>query len=110
MRELEQIRDELREIKQLLTTPQPRPDDLVDAAYIAARIGLAERTVRDGKAGTDEIPRVHLKNKNAKRPIVRFARSAADKWIRDKIAAAAMSQPRQRALRLLKRKSRRPAA
>ena len=101
---LDEIRDELRELRELLTAPPLRPDDLVDASYVAARTGLKERTVLAGKAGTNEIPRVLLRAENASRPLVRFARSAVDNWIRKKIAIAAAQQPRARALRVLNRK------
>jgi hypothetical protein len=104
---IEEIREELREIKKILLAPAPRPDDLVDAAYIAARTGLAERTVREGKAGTKEIPRVELKSDSATRSLVRFPRAAADKWIRDLVTAAAAKEPRQRALQLISRNHRR---
>jgi len=110
MDRLDQIREELRQIKELLASPPERPDDLVGASYIAARTGLAERTVLDGKAGTSAIPRVELKSDGAKRPLIRFQRAAADKWIRDLATKAVAKQPRERALRLLKRKPRRSAA
>ncbi len=108
--QIEEIQRELREIRELLTAPAPRPDDLVTAAYIAARTGLAERTVLEGKAGTGAIPRVELKSEGAKRPLIRFQRAAADRWIRDQAAQAVVKQPRQRALQLLKRKPRSRAA
>jgi hypothetical protein len=104
------LRGELAEIKELLATPAPRPDDLVGASYIAARTGLAERTVLEGKAGTSAIPRVELKSVGAKRPLIRFQRAAADRWIRELAAKAVAKEPRQRALRLINRKSRSSAA
>lgn len=107
--ELEEIRRELREIKDLLVAPATRPDDLVGAAYIAARTGLAERTVLEGKAGTNAIPRIELKSDGATRPTIRFQRAAADKWIRELAAKAVTKQPRRRALKLVKQKSRRTA-
>jgi predicted DNA-binding transcriptional regulator AlpA len=100
MQEFEEIRRELREIKDLLTAPTPREDDLVDARYVAERAGLAERTVLEGKAGTDAIPRVALGRK-----IVRFRRGAVDKWIRELGLQAAANQPRTRALALINRKA-----
>lgn len=104
MSELEEIREQLREIKELLLQPTPRPDDLVDAAYIAARTGLKERTVLEGKAGTNAIPRVYLKAEGARRALVRFTRAAADKFVRD-LACQARS-PKQRALELIARRER----
>ena len=104
------LRAELAEIKELLSAPAPRADDLVEASYIAARTGLAERTVLEGKAGTSAIPRVELRSEGAKRPLIRFQRAAADKWIRDLAATAGAKQPQQRALRLLNRKPRSSAA
>ena len=104
---LEEIRRELREIRELLTAPTPRPDDLVGASYIAARTELAERTVLEGKAGTNAIPRVELKSDGAKRPTIRFQRAAVDRWIRDLAEKAVAKQPQQRALLLVNRKSRR---
>ena len=110
MTALDEIRDELRQIKELLAAPPAQPDDLVSASYIAARTGLSERTVLEGKAGTSAIPRVELKNAGATRPLIRFQRAAADKWIRDLVAKSVAKQPRQRALRLLKRNPRSSAA
>jgi hypothetical protein len=110
MSALDEIRDELKQIKELLAAPPARPDDLVGASYIAARTGLAERTVLEGKAGTSAIPRVELKADGATRPLIRFQRAAADKWIREQAAKAVAKQPRQRALRLINRKTRSSAA
>jgi hypothetical protein len=107
--ELDEIRAELREIKALLQMPAPRPDDLVDAGYVAARTGLKERTVKEGKAGTNEIPRVYLKAEGSTKSLVRFPRAAADKFISDLVRKA--ETPKQRALRVIERrfKSRRTA-
>lgn len=101
---IEQILHELRELRTLIESPAPRPDDFLTAAYVAQRTGLAERTVLAGKAGTKEIPRVLLKEEGTKRPVVRFARVDVDNWIRRRLAEAHARQPRQRALRLVSRK------
>jgi hypothetical protein len=98
---LHEIREELRQIRELLTSPDARFDDLVDCHYIASRTGLSPRTVRDGKAGTNRIPRALL-NENGKRSPVRFRRVDADRFIREIL----IDQPaKERALRLLHRRS-----
>jgi hypothetical protein len=104
-----EILAELREVRRLVETPPPHGDDLVTASYIAARTGLKERTILEGKAGTKEIPRVLLKEEHARRPVVRFQRAAVDRWIRGKIVEANENDPRQRALRFDQRRRRKSA-
>jgi hypothetical protein len=97
-RELKEMRDELREIRRLLETPREYPDDLVGPAYVARRLELSERTVRQGKAGTNAIPRVPLTDGGA-RPLIRFQRAAVDRFIAERVRKA--QTPKERALRLL---------
>lgn len=103
---LTEIRDELRELRRLIESPPARADDLVDANYIATRTGLAERTVKEGKAGTDAIPRVELKSAGASRSLIRYPRGAADRFVAE--LARNATTPKQRAhefmARLQKRK------
>lgn len=106
--DLTEIRDELRELRRLIEAPPARPDDLVDAAYIAHRTGLKERTVKEGKAGTDVIPRVELKREGARRPLIRYPRAAADKFVSDLCRQA--TTPRQRVDEFLLRRRRRKFA
>lgn len=107
---LDQILAELRELRRLIEAPAEKPDDLVTAAYIAARTELSERTILEGKAGTSAIPRVELKAEGATRPLIRFQRAAADRWIRGRAATALTKQPRRRALHLVKRAKKRRRA
>lgn len=86
--ELKQVLRELGEIRELLGERYARRDDLVTAGYIARRTGLSERTITEGKAGTNSIPRVSLKSDNAKRALIRFPRYAADKWIAERVREA----------------------
>lgn len=89
--EFEQILDELREIRDLVSKPAPRPDDLVGADYVVARTGISLRTVIAGKAGTNNIPRV------MNRP-VRFRRGDVDQWLRKLAQAAAKDTTEARVL------------
>jgi hypothetical protein len=85
---LEKLRSEMR----------AEPEDLVDCKYIADRTGLKPRTVRDGKAGTNAIPRALLNGSTGKRSPVRFHRADADRFIQNVF----VNQPaQQKALRLL---------
>lgn len=102
---LKEIRGELRHIRRLLAEPKPRVDDLVDAAYVAGRTGLKERTVLEGKAGTHKLPRVHLGSENSSRSLVRFPRGAVDKFVADLVHKATNNSQRERSLRLLRRNS-----
>ena len=101
--DLQTILDELRELRELITAPRPRVDDLVDASYVANRTGLALRTVKEGKAGTDSIPRVRLRS-GAGRPLIRYSRAAVDQFVAHLVREATHNHPRQRALRVLARK------
>ncbi len=38
--------------------PDERPDDLVNANYVAARFGCSASSVRHRKAGTKDLPRI----------------------------------------------------
>jgi hypothetical protein len=108
--EMQEIRQELREIRELLTAPAPRPDDFVDAHYIHQRTGLSVETIKDGKAGTNTIPRVTLKSDAGTRSVIRYPRGAVDKWLRDRCREAVESMPKARALELVQRKLRRRRA
>jgi hypothetical protein len=103
MSELEQILAEIKELKELFMTPRERPDDFVDASYIAARTKLSVRTVQEGKAGTNAIPRIRLKSEKGKRPLIRYQRSIVDQWIRDLCRTAFENHPQHRAQRFLER-------
>lgn len=95
---LEEIREELIKLRELLVAPtRERPDDLVDASYIAARTNLAVRTILQGKAGTKSIPRVVLKDENGTKGLIRFPRASVDRWIRNLAEKAIASNPSQRA-------------
>jgi hypothetical protein len=104
-----EILDELRELRELVdryvTPAKENPDDLVDCSYIAKRTGLKERTIRDGKAGTDSLPRVALTP--GKRSPVRFRRLDADRWIRSRLVQL---PAREQARRAINRRSKGPRA
>lgn len=103
---LARVLAELREIRKLLELPSPRADDLVPASYIAARTGLAERTILESKAGTEKLTRVALGK------LIRFQRAEVDRWIRQTYADARAATPQQRAAKLagkLERKRRNAA-
>lgn len=101
---LTEIRAELQEIKQLLTERNARPGDLVDTAYVARVTGLKEKTVMEGKAGTDAIPRVMVGR------LVRFARRDVDRFVEKLVKKAADNQPQARVQKFLLKRSRRRAA
>ena len=98
-----ELLDELRALRELIKTLIPTqpalhgPDDFVDCNYIAKRTGLKPRTVRDGKAGTDSIPRVNL-TPDKKRAPVRFRRVDADRWIRSRVVQLPAREQARRAL------------
>lgn len=96
---LEAMHEELRSLRELverLAPPAPvkRQSLLVDTQEAAAMLGLSIRTVREGKAGTNKIPR------QQSRPIL-FLRSDVDKFIRQR--AEQQRSPKERAFRLLSR-------
>lgn len=79
--------------------PDERPDDLVDAKYVAARFGCSVRSVQARKCGTAEIARV------TDDPL-RFRRGDVDAALRARLAARQERAPAQKAIRLLERKAR----
>ena len=100
--ELKQIRAQLDQIQKLLLESAARPDDLVDAEYIARRTGLKRRTVEEGKAGTNVIARTYLKSVEGKKAgILRFPKRAADDFIAAHMNRAYEELPRARAIRLV---------
>lgn len=100
--EFEVLLAEIRSLHALIeerlpAAPRPaeeRPDDLVDVKYVARKLGLAVYTVRQGKAGTNQI------NWLGRRPL-RTTRREVERFIRER--AEAVTTPRQRALKLLDR-------
>lgn len=76
--------------------PAPRSaSDLVDVYYFSRVTGFALNTIRQGKAGTDRVPRVR------ERPSM-WRKADVDKFARELTAACA--SPKQKALRLVQRK------
>ena len=71
----------------------PDPDDLVDAAYIAARTGLSEQSILKGKAGTKQIPVAIRKPR-------RWRRGDVDLWLQ---SFAPKPQPKPAKLSLVRR-------
>ena len=95
----ELLRAELRSLRELIEqrvapAPVERQSLLVDAQEAAQLLGLSVRTVREGKGGTNRIPR------QQSRPIL-FLRSDLLKFIRER--SEQKKTPKQRALRLLDR-------
>lgn len=83
--------------ERLPAAPRPaeeRPDDLVDVKYVARKLGLAVYTVRQGKAGTNQI------NWLGRRPL-RTTRREVERFIRER--AEACEPPHKRVLKLLDR-------
>lgn len=78
---------------------EERPDDLVDASYVARRFGCSERSVYAGACGTGEIVPVT-------RSPWRAVRQQVEEIHRRLIDSAAQKTPAQKAMRLLNRKGR----
>lgn len=104
---LDAILDELRILRDLLealleqrTVSQARPeparaDDPVDADYFAHVSGLSPITIKQGKAGTSDVPLFSMRPR-------RWLKRDVDRWVRER--ATRLRSPRQRAHRLLDRK------
>src|SRR5436190_12548031 len=91
---LAEVHAELLELRQLILEQNLRAGDLVDAAYVARRTQLKERTILEGKAGTNTIPRISLGGEG-KRGLVRFRKADVDRWV-DQLARKAEAQDTQR--------------
>jgi hypothetical protein len=83
--------------------PDERPNDLVDARYVAARSGCSVSSVRSHKCNTQVLMRV------SNNPL-RFRRGDVDKAVRELAAKAATNTPMQKAIRLLNRKGKKREA
>jgi hypothetical protein len=59
----------------ILAPPDERPDDRVNAAWVARRFGCSTRSVQDGKCGTDQLRRV------SDRPLL-FVRAEVEEHLR----------------------------
>lgn len=82
----------------LIQPSDERPDDLVDAHYVAARFGCSPRTVRAGGANTGGIPRVS-------RDPLRFRRADVDQELQRRIEASRpkKAQANSKPIRLIDR-------
>lgn len=69
---------------------KPTPDRFLNFKEVAEMIGLHWTTVRDGKCGTGEIPRIKLSNK-----AVRFSLNAVQRWMENKAREAEEEKHRQ---------------
>jgi predicted DNA-binding transcriptional regulator AlpA len=103
--DLEALRKEMNVLRDLIaqliseSTPSrhtPGPDDLVDAQYVADRLGISKSAVLHGKAGTADIPR-HRQGR-----LVRFRRADVDAFLRSR--AEQTKSPKERAIRLITRR------
>jgi hypothetical protein len=104
---LDAILDELRALRELLelllarreesrARPEPaRADNPVDAEYFARVSGLSPITIKQGKAGTSDVPLFSMRPR-------RWLKGDVDRWVRER--AARLRSPRQQARRLLDRK------
>lgn len=81
----------------LATPPEERPDDWVDASYVATRTGLSERTILAGHAKFN-VPPVNRKP-------MRWHRATVDKWLRQR-AEGAIEASKPKRLSLITRKKR----
>lgn len=59
-----------------------QPDRFLSYAQVAEMLGLSEGTVRNGGAGTDELPRVRLGDR------VVFSATAVEEWMAVRTRAA----------------------
>lgn len=95
-----EILTRLKAIESLLGERNARAGDLVDAAYVARRTGLNEKSVREGKAGTGAIPVVMLGR------LRRYRRSEVDKFVEKLVRTAAENETPARVRRFLLRRKR----
>lgn len=68
---------------------KPTPDRFLNYSEVAAMIGLHWTTIRDGKCGTKDIPRIKLGGR------VLFSFNAVQKWMERKVREAEREQSRQ---------------
>ncbi len=68
---------------------KPSPDRFLNYAQVAAMIGLHWTTIRDGKCGTKDIPRIKLGGR------VLFSFNAVQRWMERKVREAEESKARQ---------------
>lgn len=68
---------------------KPSPDRFLNYSEVAAMIGLAIKTVRNGECGTKDIPRIKLGGR------VLFSFNAVQKWMERKVREAEREQSRQ---------------
>lgn len=86
--------------------PSKPPDRFLNFKEVAEMIGLAVETVKKGKAGTKDLPRIRAGRR------VLFSLNAVQAWMSAKAAEAEESKRRSRAavIDLLSEKSRRRQA
>lgn len=85
---------------------KPSPDRFLNYSEVAAMIGLHWTTIRDGKAGTSDLPRIKLGSR------VVFSFNAVQEWMISKAEKAEKARARSRTsvVDLLTEKSRRRQA
>jgi predicted DNA-binding transcriptional regulator AlpA len=62
---------------------KPTPDRFLSFAEVAEMLSISEGTLRNGEAGTNEIPRIKLSNR-----CVRFSFNAVQAWMAAKAREA----------------------
>ena len=70
---------------------KPTPDHFLNIKQVADLIGVSWTTIRDGKCGTGEIPRIKIGRR------VLFSFNAVQAWMSRKVEEARQDQERQKA-------------
>jgi hypothetical protein len=83
----------------LMLPSTDRPEDIVDAEYIARRTGLSKATVLSGGGGVKDIPR-------ARRKPAGWFRGDVDDWLKRLYEAGRAQKMKQPRPRLVRRKPR----
>lgn len=72
--------------------PSKTPDHFLNIKQVAEMIGVSWTTIRDGKCGTSEIPRIKIGRR------VLFSFNAVQQWMSRKVEEAREAQAKQKAV------------